>query len=813
METEIEDAAENWVVAFQGEPLHALATLVIFFLRLCGCDASVDPAAVTPPETVAETLESIQDAFSTYATAQYPIVSRAKPMKGVRKNAARLLEQLMHNAAEAELIGDDTLLDTVQAWLGALAQSPLRSFRHTGTLVTLWMLGALSAQLEAARDSYDVAARQRDAEATKTGANRTRLSHTADRITQLDALRDTLDAHMDELITQVFVPRVRDVDGAIRLDCIDQLAHLLKTYPRQYLQEFYFRHLGAALSDPEASVRLRTVRGVQPVLGAHPSAFAPFVERYKKRLVEMALYDTELSVRTAAFGLLETANEHQMLTGEERSQLAVHIFDVDARIRSAAAAFLAPLVLHEAAEATPLAHVRTLAALLERYNAQLAHTEQRRGDDVDVDPTLVPPVLGHIAVAIEAIWDAVPSLRPWQPYLDMLLEDTERTADAEAVAVEMVVAIVRCTRERGETDAEGIVSIEACSQALVPALPTLLSRFSAESSRIADLLLLVQYMELDVYNESQNQHAFETLWDDIVAHLVRHSQPWVLHNAAEALQRLAAAPAAVGTKEAKVAALRDEVLTPLETALDGRAIDTAVLTEDDVHTIHASLARLHALLKAMDVSEALEEAVHWDHLVHLAGRGHLGYEHEQPFVVLALSILALYLFWLTNAVLDSNTPTLQLEERRRSVLDVVQGYLAHTDPKLAQTVRLPTNPGGTNHADGVYALRDGVDGRGKRGPRGTLAAVPCVCPSRLCCRGAAITRAVPHIVPCRRRHSAWPRTADTRLVPPTGSWARARLAGLDDDHGDPRRFDGDPVGCDLAPFLCALPRRLRCVVP
>lgn len=711
----LEEAAENWVVAFQGEPLDALAQLVTFLFRLCGCDASISRDQVAASDTLANTLEEIQTAFAQNAVAQYPIVSRAKTMRPVRKNASALLERLLHDAAEAEVVSDDDFLDTLQAWLTELAQSPLRSFRHTGTVVTMWVLGALSAQLETARDSYDVAERQRDTEAKKTGANRTRLAHTSQRMEQLDAVRDTLDAHIDDLVSSVFVPRVRDVDAAIRLDCIEQLGALLKEYPTQYLQEFYFRHLGAALSDPDASVRLRALRAVQGVcVEAHAEALKPFADAHKKRMVDMALYDLDLGVRTAAFAVLEAANEYGMLSNDDCSLLAVHVFDVDAKIRVAAAAFVFQLLQHEGRSD---GQIRALIALLVKYNEQLEELESRNIDEhVQDDVALLRPNLGRIGVVTEALWDAVESLHAWQPYLDVLLDtDADLSQAEEGVAVEMLVTAVRLTRERG-IEEDGVLPIEACSHALIPALPKLLARFSAETQRIADLLLLVQHMDLGVYHETRNMSAFEGLWDDVCLHFMRHVEARLLQNAAEALQHLASAPAAVSTQGAKLATLRETVVATLQETLHQRTIDTALFTEDDVYGIHASLARLHALMKAMDVAVALDDTLqdtpYFTIVLRLALRGRLDYEQERPFVQLALQTLTLYLLWRSKEALQDETLVEQIRERRDELLPVLQSFLdtqASATKPLIRTVRFPSHTGFAMLAHALFAVRCVVD--------------------------------------------------------------------------------------------------------
>ena len=139
------------------------------------------------------------------STAQYPVVSRSKVFKGVRRSTLSLLQQLFHDAAEAEIMTHESLLDPFQAWVVALSSSPLRSFRHTATLVALWMLQSLSALRAEAQDDLSVAEKQRDAEANKASANRTRLAHTQQKIDQLEGLTEFLDEHTEELVENVLI--------------------------------------------------------------------------------------------------------------------------------------------------------------------------------------------------------------------------------------------------------------------------------------------------------------------------------------------------------------------------------------------------------------------------------------------------------------------------------------------------------------------------------------------------------------------------------------------------------------------------------
>ena len=682
----IDAAAENWVVAFQDEPEEALAQLVTFLLRLCGCDARVEAQAAADADALGDALAHIEDAWAPHATGAYPLVSRARPLRHARKHAARLVTQLLHDAADAEVLGDATLLGALQTTLVTLAQSPLRAFRHTATLVTLWVLEGLAAQLDATRDAYLVAERQRAAEAHRTGANRTRAAHSAQRMEHLDTLRDTLDSHLDALVRDVWTQRVCDVDAHIRAACIEQLGTLLQRHPVPFVQDAYLRPLGAALGDPDGGVRLHALRAAQHVcVPAHDVEAHAFATAHAKRLRDMALYDVELRVRVAAFALLAAANALGALARDDAEALAVHLFDADAQIRVAAAGLVATLVGDAPATTATAA---PLVRLVAQYDAQLTEHARGGGDDNDndnddlLDSELLDAGEGRVGVAAEALWDTGAAMQVWRPYLGLVLDGAERPAHEEAVALELLVAGVRLTRARN-VEIDGVPAIEACSDELATALPRLLAHFSGDAARLADVLRIVPHLDLGVYAEPRHARALDALWDDVSGHLVRHTAPRLLHAAARALERLAAAPAAVSTRAAKLAALYDAVVGTLTTALDGRAIDTAVFTDDDVHAIYAALARLHALLRALDAGSLVEDAALFDTLLGLARRGRLAHAAEQPFVARALDVLTLYVVWRTHT---APTEPNALMARRTELLTTLDPLVRAHGP-LCRTVR------------------------------------------------------------------------------------------------------------------------------
>ncbi|WFD34362.1 cohesin complex subunit [Malassezia cuniculi] len=682
-----EDAAENWVVLFQTDPADAVAQLAT--------PAVIDQDMIRDASSAEDRVAEIQDEFSQNAPAQYPIVSRAKTMRHVRRAAADLVAKLLHDASEAEIASHDDLLPMLQPWLCALTASPLRALRHTATVVVLWLLKGLSGLREQTQTELGIAERQQQAEQDKAHANETRLAHMRQKIDTLDDVREFIDTRMDELVHDIFVPRFRDLDGAIRSECMTHLEELCATYPGQYLQTFYFRLIGGALLDPATNVRLHALRAVQSALiGDNFALVSPFISEFKRRLVDIALGDVEMSVRIAAFALLERANAHGMLASEERSSLAVHVFDVEPRVRVAAAAFLATLVeadTQDDAEA-PIARVRRLVTLLMDYSRQLDTLDESPPAQVfdEEDIPLLTASLGRVGIALEALWEAAPSLRAWAPYFDLLLnesDDRSLSPEEESVAVEAAVAAVRLVRD-SVVEEDEVSPLEACSTALIDLLPKLLSRFATDAPRITDLLLIPQFMDLDVFAETRNVAVYDALWDSICAHFLRHVEPTLLHNAAESLKMLSASNVSLGTGPAKLRALVDTVLGSLLGVLRGRSLETSVFTEDDMHNIRASLLRLYALTTAVNIGTLDEppadcSELPWDQLVAIARRGRLGQEREVQAVRVALKTLALALMWHVKQVTSESDGIDLLLSHRDTLLGALYDYTGNTDENVS----------------------------------------------------------------------------------------------------------------------------------
>nr|WJN25054.1 sister chromatid cohesion subunit [Moesziomyces parantarcticus] len=743
----LQSIAEDWVVAFSDSEASALADLVNFIIRACGCNGSVDENQVIDIDNVVDNLEELQEAFKKQPIPSYPIISRSKTFKSFRKSLNDFLHRLVMSAYDAEILTADGFMEPYQAWVSAMSSSSLRSFRHTATVIALWTISALSEVGAQASKDLATATKQRDAEKKKARSDKSRLKDLESKLVESRKLKARLDEYINEFINSVFVHRFRDFDAGIRSECVSALGSWMKKHPSQYLQSSYFRYIGWVLSDVDANVRMAAVQAMTGLYtgGNFVSSVRHFTEMFKARLVQMATGDVELGVRIATINVLAVIDKHDLLDDEQRDLLATHIFDVEPSIRNAVAGFLANILDEMVSEgasdlgslsaaskkkgkqAEEMQHemaklrFKCLAELLVKYGHRLDAASGTAEPDATEELGVVTDGAkeGRVGMAVEALWGAVDELQHWKALLDLLLLDhsdkaaagrnktSENAAPAvyrldseeEAVLVEALVAILRKTFAGAETidDAEDTTK-EDVSRASIAALPKLFAKYRTDAPRIADLLLIPQVMDLEMYTELQEATAFEALWDDVCTQIQHHVEPLLLKHGVQTLQKLMATASQSNVNSTKLSALEEALVSSLRETVSDRDVETAGFSEDEVHLLAANMLRLHLVSQVANTSDALEDdeggqaTSGWEIVLGIASRGRLAYQEEEGLVRDAIATLALYIMWKTRQVIlpEAGSQTALAEAllaKRTPVLSLLEEFVASTQSQACTGVQ------------------------------------------------------------------------------------------------------------------------------
>ncbi|KAI0827388.1 hypothetical protein BC628DRAFT_1369278 [Trametes gibbosa] len=674
--TALQSSAETFLESLSNTPGPNLAELINCILRSCGCNDSVDEDRVVDYDGVVDALDDFTEVLKKDNTPIYPLTSKLPVFKRFRRTLSEFLDRLIIASAELGLLYNTDLMPTLQTWVIAMSSSQLRSFRHTATVIALEVETALCDVAAAVEKEAEVVSRQREGERKRKAAGNkgkggnARESELEKKAAEVRERRSKLAEFLKEFVDGVFVHRYRDLDPNIRAECVRAMGLWFKKYPGHFLDGAYLRYVGWVLSDAHTQVRLEAVRALAlayeqtAYIGA--AALQHFTERFKPRLVEMAVGDIELGVRVAVVQVLQTIDGHGLLEDEQRQQLCLLVFDEEARVRRAVSGFVKG-VWDETVEERIVgrrstdsdkhkAGVKALGMLLVNWGRALdksngdSDADSEDGMDLgegsskrvrakEVASLVGANPKGRTALVVEALWDEVEPVRDWETLLDVLLLDHSAAGEEntrpssrskgkqaandsavdeawrleeveEAVLLELLVASLRkalSDAANAKKPDEDTTSSDI-TRALIKALPQLFVKHQTDEKRISDVLLIPQLMNLDMYLEMRMMTAYSSLWEDVTKQFLSHSSPVVLANAVAAIRRMMDATSLSKTNSAKILELEDELSTSLRDAITGRdEIEVATFTEDEVLSLGAICARLAALSGIRDMTAWTEE--------------------------------------------------------------------------------------------------------------------------------------------------------------------------------------------------------------
>ncbi|PSR72770.1 hypothetical protein PHLCEN_2v11369 [Hermanssonia centrifuga] len=670
----LQSTAEDFLESLTQTPGASQAELINCVLRTCGCNHAVDADEVVDYDGVVDALDNITEALKQDDTPVYPLTSKLPAFKKFRRSLSEFLSRLISSAAPLGQLYASDLLPTLQTWVVAMSSSHLRAFRHTATVIALEVETALCEVAADVDKEAEVVSRQREGERKrKKGKGEpltAREKELERKAAEVRERRTKLAEFLKEFVDGVFVHRYRDLDPNIRAECVRAMGQWFAKYPAHFLEGAYLRYVGWVLSDANTHVRLEAVKALalayeqSEYIGV--GALQHFTERFKPRLVEMAMQDTELSVRVAVVQVLQAIDAHGLLEDEHRDKLCLLVFDEEAKMRKAVSGFVKG-VWDERVEERLVgrkpnskekkrAGVKSFAMLLVQWGRALdkgivddeadaeddgdqSEGSSKRGRGKEVASLVGLDQKGRTALAVEALWDEVGPVGDWETLLDILLLDHsagdeesssqnrsrkkgKQVADSgveevwrleeveEGVLLEVLLAALRKTKveaggsKKGEED---VVSSDI-TRALIKGLPRLFVKYQTDAGRMSDVLQLPQLMNLDMYLEMRVISAYATLWDDIIKQFTSHSTPILLTNAVATIRFMLDATSLANTNSTKILELEEELSTSLRDTIRGRdELELASFSEDEILALAAICARLATLMGTRDMTSWMEE--------------------------------------------------------------------------------------------------------------------------------------------------------------------------------------------------------------
>lgn len=538
-------------------------------------------------------MAQIQEIFRDKALAEYPLVSRKAEFKHFRQNLIDFFKGIIYKAAEQGILYDNAkFIEDLRAWFVSMSSSSLRSFRHTSALIWLTITTKLCDIHVAATHSINQNQKILEAENKKSRASGARIAQSESGIQLASSKKEFLEKCMDDIFETIFVHRYRDVDPKIRIECMKELGTWMEVLPTYFFESKYIRYFGWLLSDINAHTRLQVLKSLTTLykIRDYIPGFRHFTDRFRLRIVEMAVLDADTNVRVAAIDLLCVLRDVGFLEESDIEVCCRLVFDLDHRVRKSASRFILANVMEESKRSLNEFSSRELKSFSDTFTdlednwlafKELCYTlkSEREASKQEEDnlledlEDLYPSYSSRISLAGEALWDAGFGLHfDWIDLISQLLfdfsslETPSRPAknyvaaftlepDHERILLELLFGFVKGSID--EVNHRNLVSSSTYSNMrkkkisgdemeakltqihaeLIDSIPKLLQHYSHSPEAIVQVLRLHSLLDLNVYSQLHMESKYSDLFSSVITLFKGQSNKLVLEECANVFSK------------------------------------------------------------------------------------------------------------------------------------------------------------------------------------------------------------------------------------------------------------------------------------
>ncbi|XP_054213097.1 cohesin subunit SA-3 isoform X10 [Homo sapiens] len=536
--------------------------------------------------------------------------------------------------------------------------------------------------------------RQYEAERNKGPGQRApeRLESLLEKRKELQEHQEEIEGMMNALFRGVFVHRYRDVLPEIRAICIEEIGCWMQSYSTSFLTDSYLKYIGWTLHDKHREVRLKCVKALKGLYGNRDltTRLELFTSRFKDRMVSMVM-DREYDVAVEAVRLLILIlkNMEGVLTDADCESVYPVVYASHRGLASAAGEFLYWKLFY------PECEIRMMGGREQRQSPGAQRTFFQLLLSFFVESELHD----HAAYLVDSLWDCAGArLKDWEGLTSLLLEKDQNLGDVqESTLIEILVSSARQASEGHPpvgrvTGRKGLTSKERKTQAddrvkltehLIPLLPQLLAKFSADAEKVTPLLQLLSCFDLHIYCTGRLEKHLELFLQQLQEVVVKHAEPAVLEAGAHALYLLCNPEftffsRADFARSQLVDLLTDRFQQELEELLQSSFLD-----EDEVYNLAATLKRLSAFYNTHDLTrwelyepccQLLQKAVDTGEVPH-------------QVILPALTLVYFSILWTLTHISKSDASQKQLSSLRDRMVafcELCQSCLSDVDTEIQE---------------------------------------------------------------------------------------------------------------------------------
>uniref|UniRef100_A0A8C6S0A0 Cohesin subunit SA n=1 Tax=Nannospalax galili TaxID=1026970 RepID=A0A8C6S0A0_NANGA len=685
--SDMQSLVDEWLDSYKQDENAGFLELINFFIRSCGCKSTVTPDMFKKMSN-SEIIQHLTEQFNE-DSGDYPLTAPGPSWKKFQGSFCEFVRTLVYQC-QYSLLYDGFPMDDLISLLIGLSDSQVRAFRHTSTLAAMKLMTSLvrvALQLSLHKDNNQ---RQYEAERHKGPGQMApeRLESLLEKRKEFQENQEEIEGMMNAIFRGVFVHRYRDILPEIRGICIEELGCWMQNYCVSFLNDSYLKYIGWTLHDKHKEVRLKCLKALEGLYSNQElsTRLELFTNRFKDRIVSMVM-DREYDVAVEAIRLLILIlkNMEGVLTNADCEKIYSIVYISNRAMASAAGEFVYWKIFYPECEAktvggterhrSPQAQ-RTFIYLLLAFFMESEHHN-------------------HAAYLVDSLWDCAGSyLKDWESLTSLLLQKDQNLGDMqERMLIEILVSSARQAAEGHPpvgriTGKKGMTAKERKLQAndrvklaehLIPLLPQLVAKFSADAENVAPLLQLLSYLDLSIYCTRRLEKHLELLLQQLQEVVVKHVEPEVLEAGAQALYLLCKPEFTFFSRVDFARSQLVDLLTDrFQQGLD--ELMQSSLDEDEVYSLTTTLKRLSAFYNAHDLTRWEIAEPCYRLLQKAVDTGEVPHQVILP----ALTLVYFSILWTLTHISESTKQLMSLKGRTVAFCELCQSCLSDVDPEIQE---------------------------------------------------------------------------------------------------------------------------------
>ncbi|XP_069069641.1 cohesin subunit SA-1 [Pleurodeles waltl] len=687
---------DDWIESYKQDRDIALLDLINFFIQCSGCKGTVRIEMFRNMQN-AEIIRKMTEEFDE-DSGDYPLTMPGPQWKKFRSNFCEFIGVLIRQC-QYSIIYDEYMMDTVISLLTGLSDSQVRAFRHTSTLAAMKLMTALVNVALNLSIHQDNTQRQYEAERNKMIGKRAneRLELLLQKRKELQENQDEIENMMNSIFKGIFVHRYRDAIAEIRAICIEEIGVWMKMYSDAFLNDSYLKYVGWTLHDRQGEVRLKCLKALQS-LYTNRELFPKlelFTNRFKDRIVSMTL-DKEYDVAVEAIRLVTLIlhGSEEALSNEDCENVYHLVYSAHRPVAVAAGEFL---------------HKKLFSRHDPLAEEALAKQRGRNSPNGNLIKMLVLFFLEselheHAAYLVDSLWESSQELlKDWECMIELLVEEPVQGEEVmsdrqETALIELMVCTIRQAAEahppvgRGTgkrvlTAKERKTQIEdknKLTEQYIIALPMLLSKYCVDSEKVANLLQIPQFFDLELYSTGRMEKHLDGLLKQIKFIVEKHIESDVLEACSKTYSILCSEEYTIQNRvDICHSQLIDELVDRFNHSVEELLQEGEEADDDDIYNVLSTLKRLTCFHNAHDLTK-------WDLFANCYRLLRTGIEHgtmPEQIVVQALQCSHYSILWQLVKFTEgspSKEDLLMLRKTVKSFLAVCQQCLSNVNTPVKE---------------------------------------------------------------------------------------------------------------------------------